>query len=84
MKNIQNLISYEKGYIDFCRQTLPFPRKGHMPPQMVFRSIFQKNLLVKYPVPNSWLKKVILIFSVKRPLSLKIIKCAPRTVFIHF
>ncbi len=25
MKNIQNLNAYEKGYIDFCGQTYPFP-----------------------------------------------------------
>ncbi len=32
MKNIQNLISYKKVDIDFCRQTPPSPRNGHVLP----------------------------------------------------
>ncbi len=26
-EEIQNLISYKEGYINFCRKTLPFPKK---------------------------------------------------------
>ncbi len=36
MKNIQNIISYKKVYIDFYHQTPPFPLKMIVFPQMVF------------------------------------------------
>ncbi len=42
IKNIQSLISYKKGYIDFCRQTPPSPQNGHVHLQMVFHSFFRK------------------------------------------
>ncbi len=32
MKNIQNLIFYKKGYINFCRQTTPSSQSGHVLP----------------------------------------------------
>ncbi len=34
MKNIQSLISYKKGYIDFCRQTAPSFQNSLVHPQM--------------------------------------------------
>ncbi len=43
MKNIQNLISYEEGYIDFCLQTSPSLQNGRVLPQMVFHRFFNKN-----------------------------------------
>ncbi len=42
MKNIQNLISDKKGYIDFSSQTPTSPQNGHVPLQIVFRSFFRK------------------------------------------
>ncbi len=42
MKNIQNPISYKKGYIDFCRQTPPSPQNDLVLSRMVFRSFFKK------------------------------------------
>ncbi len=38
MKNIQNLTSYKKVYIDFCDQTPPSPQNGNVLPQMVFHN----------------------------------------------
>ncbi len=43
MENIQNLISYKKVCIDFCRQTPTSPQNGHVLPQMVFRNFFNIN-----------------------------------------
>ncbi len=43
MKNIQNLISYKKVYIDFCRQT-PLPLKMVMSPVNGFSQFFQHKL----------------------------------------
>ncbi len=43
MKNIRNLISYKKVYIDFCRQTHPSSQNGHILPQMVFWNFFNIN-----------------------------------------
>ncbi len=43
MKQIQNLISYNKVYTDFCRQTPPSPQNDHILSQMVFRNFFNIN-----------------------------------------
>ncbi len=43
MKNIQNLISYKKVYIDFCHKTTISPQNGHVPPQMVLCIFFNIN-----------------------------------------
>ncbi len=43
MKNIQNLISYKRVYIDFCRQT-PLPLKMVCPPTNGFSQFFQHKL----------------------------------------
>ncbi len=53
MKNIQNLISYKKGYIDFSRQTSLSTQNSHVFPEMIFHNffwkccLFQKNLLAE-------------------------------------
>ncbi len=50
MKNLQNLNSYRKGYVDFCYQTLASHQNGHVLTQMVFHRfspkipLFSKNL----------------------------------------
>ncbi len=42
IKNIQNLISNEKGYIHFRRQTPPSLQKG-IGPQKQFLTVFSEN-----------------------------------------
>ncbi len=43
LKNIQNLISHKKGYIDFRRQTRPFLQKGLVPHKISFSLSFSEN-----------------------------------------
>ncbi len=45
MENIQNLISYKKGYIDFCRQTSSSPQKRLSPWKQYFL-VFSENTAV--------------------------------------
>ncbi len=45
MKNMKNLNTYKKGYINFGRQTLPSLQNGHVLPQMSFSQFFPKILL---------------------------------------
>ncbi len=39
MKNIQDVIVYQKGYINVCRHILPSPQMHH---EMGFHSFFKK------------------------------------------
>ncbi len=79
MKNIQHLISYKKGYIDFCCQMPPFPKliSPHKWFSTIFMEIliFSKNLLIiRYLVPSPDKKDSYQIFT----------KCANRVnVKIH-
>ncbi len=43
MKNIQNLISYKKVLINFCRQTSPSSQNGDVLQQMIFHNFFNVN-----------------------------------------
>ncbi len=47
MKNIQNLISYKKGSIDFCHQMALSPQNGHALPKMVLQFSFENILFWK-------------------------------------
>ncbi len=50
-KNIHDVDTYKKGYIDFCRQESPALQKSHALPQMGLSQfspnilLFSKNLL---------------------------------------
>ncbi len=43
LKDIHNFNAYKKGYIDFCRQTSPSSKNGHVLPQMIFHFFLENT-----------------------------------------
>ncbi len=90
MKSIQNRNTYKKGCIDFCRQTPP-RLKTVGPPTNSFLHFFPKILLFpknlfhnKTSVTKFVIKKIILIFCFRSPLSLKNGQMRPQNSFVQF
>ncbi len=90
-KNIQNLISHEKVYIHFRRQTPP-PLQKRLGPQKPFFAVFsenysflrkncQKNLIFN---TSFVIKKVMLIFGARCLLSLRNCQMCPQNSFSRF
>ncbi len=91
MKNIRNLDAYKKGYIDFCRQTHPPPRNGIFSRKWFFAffsenaAFFQKTrFILKHPFTSFAIKKVILIFCLRDPLSRKNGRMRPQNSILQF
>ncbi len=91
MKNIQNVNAYKKSYTNFCPQTPSSSQKGYALSQMDFSQfslkimLFSKNLFYdKTSVTWFMIKKVLLIFSLRRPLFLKNGQMSPQNSFLQF
>ncbi len=63
MKNIQNLIYYKKGYIDFCHQTPPSLENGHILPHFPQKRLYS-FLSSDAPFSQKWLYPQKLFFIV--------------------